>query len=195
MVPVRDYGSASCPAPSDPRAVVIVNVLPAHLGSATGSGTYEVDSTAVIARPTSSKSKFIRWEDETGVNLGTSRTLDIRLDSLGEGIDLAKEVTAIFEDTSNPDDQLYSLEVVAEPLALEQVLGGGAYQLGAEVTLTAVPSDGIDFAGWSGDASGTEVETSITMDGHKKVVAFFGDSSEDTDEDGLMSDLYEKSQI
>ena len=34
------------PAPSDPRAVVIVNVLPAHLGSATGSGIYEVDSTA-----------------------------------------------------------------------------------------------------------------------------------------------------
>ena len=36
------------PAPSDPRAVVIVNVLPAHLGSVTGSGTYEVGSTAKL---------------------------------------------------------------------------------------------------------------------------------------------------
>ena len=94
-------------------------------------------------------------------------------------------MTAIFEDTSNPDDQLYSLEVVAEPFGSGTVLGGGAYQLGAEVTLTAVPSNGIDFAGWSGDASGTEVETSITMNGHKKIVAFFGNSSEDTDEDDV----------
>ena len=67
-----------------------------------------------------------------------------------------------------------------------------AHKLGAVVTLTAVPSNGTDFAGWSGDASGTDEETSITINGHKKVLAYFGDSSEDSDEDGL-SDLYEKS--
>ena len=128
----------------------------------------------------------------SGNNLGTSRTLSLRLDSAGAGLDLAKEVTAIFEDTSNPEEQLYSLEVVSEPFGSGTVLGGGAYKLGSEVILTAVPSNGTDFAGWSGDASGTDEETSITIDGHKKVLAYFGDSSEDTDEDGL-SDLYEKS--
>ena len=86
----------------------------------------------------------------------------------------------------------YSLEVVSEPFGSGTVLGGGAYKLGSEVILTASPQQWNNFAGWSGDASGTDEETSITIDGHKKVLAYFGDSSEDTDEDGL-SDLYEKS--
>ena len=90
------------------------------------------------------------------------------MDSAGASLDLAKEVTAIFEDL-NPEEQLYSLEVVSEPFGSGTVLGGGAYKLGSEVILTAVPSNGTDFAGWSGDASGTDEETSITIDGHKKV--------------------------
>ena len=167
--------------------------MPAHLGTATGSGIYEVGATAkLVAKPASSKSKFIRWEDATGVNLGTSRTLTLNLEPNSEGFDLAKEVTAIFEDTSNPDDQLFSLEVVAEPFGLGTVLGGGAYLADAEVTLTAVPNGENKFAGWAGDASGVESEIKIKMDGHKKVTAFFGDVVKDTDEDGL-SDLYEKS--
>ena len=181
------------PAPSDPRAEVIVALVPAHLGSVTGGGVYEIGATAtLIATPASANANFLRWEDAAGNNLGTGTTLLLSLNSTGADDDLDKEITAIFEDTSNPDDQLYSLEVVADPFGSGTVLGGGAYKLGAEVTLTAVPSNGNDFAGWSGDASGTETETKITMDGHKKVLAYFGDTSEDSDEDGL-SDLYEKS--
>ena len=84
------------------------------------------------------------------------------------------------------------LRLYQSRLVLEPFWEVAPTKLGSEVILTAVPSNGTDFAGWSGDASGTEVETSITIDGHKKVLAYFGDSSEDTDEDGL-SDLYEKS--
>ena len=148
------------------HAEVVVSLVPAHLGTVTGGGIYEAGATATLAAtPASSSANFLRWEDSTGNNLGASRTLSLRLDSAGAGLDLAKEVTAIFEDTSNPEEQLYSLEVVSEPFGSGTVLGGGAYKLGSEVILTAVPSNGTDFAGWSGDASGTDEETSITIDG------------------------------
>jgi formylglycine-generating enzyme required for sulfatase activity len=47
------------------------------------------------------------------------------------------------------------------------------YPLGTVVTLTAVPSEGHAFQGWSGDLSGTTNPATITMNGHKMVHALF----------------------
>ena len=52
---------------------------------------------------------------------------------------------------------------------------GGYYPEGTEVTLTAVPLAGASFIGWSVDASGTELTTTVTMDGDKTVTATFTD--------------------
>lgn len=50
---------------------------------------------------------------------------------------------------------------------------GGKYEEGTEVTLTATPNPGYEFASWSGDASGSENPTTITMDSDKSVTANF----------------------
>jgi uncharacterized repeat protein (TIGR02543 family) len=50
---------------------------------------------------------------------------------------------------------------------------GGTYAAGAGVTLTATPSAGYQFSGWSGDLSGSENPATITMDGNKNVTATF----------------------
>lgn len=47
------------------------------------------------------------------------------------------------------------------------------YQGGAEVTATAIPADECEFAGWTGDLSGTENPATITMDGNKTIGATF----------------------
>jgi hypothetical protein len=47
------------------------------------------------------------------------------------------------------------------------------YDHNATVTLTAVPADCYEFAGWSGDCSGTSQECSLTMDADKSVTANF----------------------
>ncbi len=47
------------------------------------------------------------------------------------------------------------------------------YPRGTSVTLTAVPGNGYRFVSWTGDASGTNKTTSITMDGNKTVGAVF----------------------
>lgn len=50
---------------------------------------------------------------------------------------------------------------------------GGTYEEGTKVTLTATADPGWQFDGWSGAASGTDLETTVTMDGDKTVTATF----------------------
>ena len=48
-----------------------------------------------------------------------------------------------------------------------------SYQAGELVTLTATPDSGWLFAGWSGDATGTENPLTVTMDGNRGITAVF----------------------
>ncbi|TGE24819.1 PKD domain-containing protein [Hymenobacter aquaticus] len=48
-----------------------------------------------------------------------------------------------------------------------------SYASGTVVTLTATPAAGYQFAGWSGDASGTTNPLSVTMTGNKTITATF----------------------
>ena len=50
---------------------------------------------------------------------------------------------------------------------------GGSYPLGTSVSLTAIPSSGWYFGGWSGDLGGIANPVSITMDAEKSVTANF----------------------
>jgi hypothetical protein len=54
---------------------------------------------------------------------------------------------------------------------------GGKYKDGTEVTLTATADDGWEFVEWSGDASGTLTETTVTMDADQVVTAIFTEVS------------------
>ena len=54
-----------------------------------------------------------------------------------------------------------------------KVIGGGVFAASETVTLTAVPEEGYEFAGWSGDASGTSDSLELTVDSAKAVQAIF----------------------
>ncbi len=53
--------------------------------------------------------------------------------------------------------------------------GTAKYLQGTQVTLTAAAAQGFAFASWSGDSSGTETTSTVTMDGDKSVTANFLD--------------------
>jgi hypothetical protein len=56
----------------------------------------------------------------------------------------------------------------------DNCLGGrGGYTAGTVVSLAAIPDPGESFKGWSGDASGSDLYPSVTMDGDKAVTAAF----------------------
>lgn len=52
---------------------------------------------------------------------------------------------------------------------------GGLYLTETEVTLTAIPMDGYQFDGWSGDVSGTDDTITLVMDTNKAVEATFSE--------------------
>jgi uncharacterized repeat protein (TIGR02543 family) len=51
------------------------------------------------------------------------------------------------------------------------------YSYGQVVTVTAVPGTGFMFSSWTGDLTGTQNPTTITMNGNKAVTAHFQDSA------------------
>ncbi len=124
----------------------------------------------------------------------------------GDGLSNYQELVELGTDPSNPDsdadgyndgqeqsegtdpNDAASLPTrVVTILNLENgsVTGGGTFNLGAETTLTATPSAGYVFAGWSGDASSTETLLKITIDANKSIGATFTEDTRDPDEDGL----------
>ena len=51
--------------------------------------------------------------------------------------------------------------------------GSYDYAPGTQVTVTAIPNNGYQFSGWSGDASGTTNPVTVTMDDDKMLAANF----------------------
>lgn len=92
-------------------------------------------------------------------------------------MDGEKTVTASFRVPSSPppvtpDPVRYSLTVTVVGQGAVSP-DGGTFLLGTDVSLTAAPSDGWTFAGWSGDLSGAVSPASLTMSGNRAVTATF----------------------
>jgi uncharacterized protein (TIGR02145 family)/uncharacterized repeat protein (TIGR02543 family) len=103
---------------------------------------------------------FSGW---TGALTGTTNPATIIMNS-------EKSVTAGFE--VNPPNS-FSLTVIAENGTVAKSPDATQYDSATVVSLTATPSPGYQFTGWTGDLSGTTNIASITMTGVKSVTANF----------------------
>lgn len=83
--------------------------------------------------------------------------------------------------TSNQQDHNYTASLIQHTLTIAAGTGGttnptpGSYphDYGTQVQVTAEPSSGYQFSGWTGDASGTTSPITITMDADKSITANF----------------------
>ncbi len=78
--------------------------------------------------------------------------------------------------TANFVQNQYTLTVAANPAGSGTVTKSpdqATYISGAQVQVTATPSSGWSFSGWSGDASGNTNPLSVTMNSNKTVTATF----------------------
>ncbi|MEX1114759.1 MAG: leucine-rich repeat protein [Akkermansiaceae bacterium] len=64
------------------------------------------------------------------------------------------------------------------------VSGAGTYLLSTTAALTATPSPGYLFTGWTGDATGTDNPLSLLVDANKTISGTFSPDTNDTDDDG-----------
>jgi Raf kinase inhibitor-like YbhB/YbcL family protein len=67
----------------------------------------------------------------------------------------------------------YELTTSVEPAGSGTVSPGGTYEKGSNIRVTANPEEGYIFDHWSGDASGSSTERTISMDANKSVTAHF----------------------
>jgi hypothetical protein len=78
----------------------------------------------------------------------------------------------------------YALTVQANPASAGSVSrspapdADGKYAAGTQVQLTAWPNTTYTFLSWSGDATGSNYTTTVTMNGNRSVTANFGDARE-----------------
>ena len=172
--------------PSEPMASVEVFTDTPHWGSVSGAGIYLENSEVVLtASPRKGMASFLRWEDKDGNSLG-SRAI------LKTSVDADSRFIAVFAGSSRDGPEMYSLQTEVLPDENGTIRGAGAYLAGVNATLTAKPNGENQFAGWAGDGFGVDSTLSLRMDANKRVQGYFGDTSIDSDQDGL-SDLYETS--
>src|SRR5205085_10036365 len=85
-------------------------------------------------------------------------------------VDGPKSVTATFAADA------YALAVTANgPGSVARSPDQASYSWGTDVTVTATPSAGVTFLGWSGDANGSTNPLTVTMNASKNLVATFAD--------------------
>ncbi len=123
------------------------------------SGAYaKGDVVALLAAPAEGW-HFVEWSgDASGDELTTAVTIN------GD-----TTVTARFEPGAPVQ---YTLTVQIEGQGSVEP-SGGTYEEGEQVSLKATPAEGWYFAGWSGDASGEQASTTITIVGDTTVTARF----------------------
>jgi len=83
-----------------------------------------------------------------------------------------KSVTATFI-LIPPTQYTLTVSVVGTGCSVTKSPDQATYTFGTNVQLTAVPVSGWAFSGWSGDLSGSDNTSIITMDGNKAVTATF----------------------
>jgi uncharacterized repeat protein (TIGR02543 family) len=129
-------------------------------GTVSGGGSYAAGSVATITATPAAGYNFAGWSgDASGTSASTTVTMNAN-----------KSVTASF--TAIPP-ATYTLTTAASPVAGGTVSGGGTYAAGAVATVTATPAAGYVFVNWSGNASGTNPTTTVTMSANRSATANF----------------------
>ena len=128
---------------------------PSEGGSVT-SGAYNSGAAVTVVATPSLGYAFERWSgDCTGTGACTVT------------MSAARAVTAHFVVAST-----HTLSASADPVGGGTVTGGGAYNAGSVVAVTATPGLGYRFVEWSGDCSGSGA-CSVTMSADRSVTAKF----------------------
>lgn len=144
-----------------------VFISPPEGGSvSTSQGTYDAGTQVTITAKPSTGYKFNTWSGDAS---DTSLTIKITMDG-------NKNIMAYFEKIR------YNLSISVNPPGTGAVRPeSGIYDIGAQITLSAEPTQGYSFSSWSGDASGKSETVKIIMDKDKKITAnFIEKSSEPT---------------
>lgn len=145
---------------------VQANPMPAVGGTVTGSGSYAGGSTVYLTATPSSNYQFANWT-ENGSTVSTSASYTIT--------DLSRDMSLVANFTKNRFR--INVDKLTSPTSENggAVSGGGEYNAGSTVTVTATKYTGYRFAGWyEGDTLVSQTSTySFAASEDRNLVAHF----------------------
>ncbi|MEE4177502.1 MAG: T9SS type A sorting domain-containing protein [Bacteroides sp.] len=123
--------------------------VPEGIGVQTGAGTYEHGQVASINTTQPYGYTFVHWKE--------GNTIYSTNPSFEAIITTDREFTAYFEVNQ------YEVTLAADPEEGGLVSGGGTFDFGTEITVTAEPAEGHDFGGWRVDGQLVSNQLSYTF--------------------------------
>ena len=123
------------------------------------AGTYDNGTSVILTATPDPGYEFTGWSGDAS---GTTNPLTITMDA-------DKNVIAMF----SPIQRTLSITAMNGTVTVSPDPVNGTYDQGTIVTLTAVPDSGYLFDSWSGDATGTTTQVTVTMDADKNITATF----------------------
>lgn len=149
----------------DPNTYILtVNIAPADGGVVEVSpdlSVYEEGTKVTLTATTSDGYSFGGW---TGDHTGSAETIEVVMTA-------NKTIEARFSRMA------YSLDLTVNPAEGGEIevspTSDGAYEHGTVVTITAMPSEGYIFTGWTGDYTGNAEIIEVVMSANKSIEAVF----------------------
>ena len=133
-------------------------VSPSGSGTVSGGGSYQSGTTITLTATSNSGYIFSQWSDGDTTN---PRTITVSADAT---------YTAVFVQDNTPV-QYYTISTAVSPSGSGTVSGGGSYQSGTTITLTATSNSGYIFSQWS-DGNGNNPRT-VSVVGDATYTAVF----------------------
>ena len=149
---------------------ISISVSPTEGGTVSGSGQYEEGATATVTAVANEGFRFLEWA-EAGTQISTAANLTFTVTS-------DRTLTAIFEPISEPvpgptPKPTYTINVSTAEGGTAS--GGGEYEQGSSVTLTATPENGYRFIAWTENDEQISTDENYTFiaDHDRTIVAIF----------------------
>ena len=120
-------------------------------------GRYAKDAVTILTAAASAGYRFDRWSGD----------VSDRVTSVSVPMNADKNITVVFIKT-------YVLKAgLTPPQGGEISSAGGTYDIGTSITLSATPTEGYRFNGWTGDIAAMSANVTFAMDADKTVTANF----------------------
>lgn len=139
------------------------------------TANYTQNATVQLTATPATGATFTSWGGNCS---GTTNPLSVTMDA-------AKTCTATFTSGSTGTTQTLTVTkngngtVSSTPTGIDcGTTCSASFTSGTSVTLTASPSTGATFTGWSGSCSGTNTTATVTVDAAKSCVATFSDTTD-----------------
>lgn len=139
---------------------ITTSVSPSGAGTVTGGGTFDSGSVVQLTATANSGYSFLRWSDNVYDN---PRSITVSA---------SQSYEAIFTQNSTPVQQ-YTITTSVSPSGAGTVTGGGTYDSGTTIILSAAANNGYVFTGWSDGVSSSS--RSITVNSDMSFIAQFSE--------------------